>query len=120
MVALRKSVQQQPEIHIFARTEMESGSTVYRTNGSASWHTVTLNLNGTTGCLDEQDNECMAHHFHGTCRHVKAAQKYEAALETMQNHIDDAEYQRWLKDTGRDQPMTREQYVGEFNPDGIL
>lgn len=120
MVALAKSTKvEKPEIHIFARTEMESGSVVFRTNGVTSWHTVTLNPNGTTGCLDEQDQECLGHHFYGTCCHVKAAQKHEAALEIMQNHADDAAYRQWLRDTGREQPMTREQYVAEFHPDGL-
>jgi hypothetical protein len=98
---------------ILNRVEIKYDNTiVYRVRSDTKTYSVTLHEDGTAGCYDEQNEECKGHHYSYStgheCKHVQAAETAEF----------DREHSAWKQAHGLDKPLSREEYVREFDPDG--
>ncbi|SRR6266487_1731603 len=87
-------------------------SIVYRVQSGEKTYSVTLHTDGTAGCYDSENEECKGHHYSyhtgHECKHVTLAQERE----------NEREYSAWKQANGLDKPMSREEYVREYDPDG--
>ena len=100
-------------ITILNRVEIKYDESVaYRVRSAEKTYCVTLHRDGSAGCYDEQNEECKGHHYSYStgheCKHVQAAEDAEF----------DREHSAWKQAHGLDKPLSREEYVSEFDPSG--
>jgi hypothetical protein len=115
-------------VEVLSRQEINTNIVYTLENDRQEKYCVTLRKNGTAGCMNANNEQCIGTWSGNTCYHILHCidlegmpyERVEIDEEAVTSVWIDEEYEQYKRDHNLHYTMTREQYVGEYDPCGMV